>query len=455
MDIVEELRHDREAGAKRLETEYKAGLMALARRFCPDPGDAEELVNSTFAEVVENVDDFLEQSSLFTWMCKILTSKFSHATRRKANQLETFPGTVPDVCDESALEEIYANLDASLLRSAVDRLTDEQREVIVLRYFTDMPIAKIAKFLSIPSGTVRSRLHYARLALAEKLGATIRKTASTPRGKVVLLALALCGIAAFGAALAGLAVSGEEQDQSRRPFRQADVEAAPDFRGSGDSSDLPDPSGMLGLMGMADYTGNSGFSREQTMNALKTTRSAAIAAGAMLAAASAAELEQRDSSQFDYKYEMLELPTAEDLDKGGAADFTGNGSWLSLGTGSDLGTIKIDASTNGKYLISNQNSGTAGDGWRSLGASSSSGFTVETRLKVTECTGNNGAICVEAGPSDSKVYARLNFFDGSIGWNGTTLTNLDTSVWHTYRITRKGGTTVHSVWVDGVLVDRL
>ena len=39
MSIVEEIRQDRENGAKRLESEYKAGLMALARRFCVDESD--------------------------------------------------------------------------------------------------------------------------------------------------------------------------------------------------------------------------------------------------------------------------------------------------------------------------------------------------------------------------------------------------------------------------------
>ena len=165
-----------------------------------------------------------------------------------------------------------------------------------------------------------------------------------------------------------------------------------------------------------------------------------------------ADLERKDSSQFDYKYEMLARPDQQDLDGGGANDFTGWSTAFTLGTGADLGTIKIDASSNGKYLISNQAVGTAGDGWRSMGASSSTGFTVEARVKVTECTGANGAICIEAGPSDSKVYARLNLFDDKIGWNGVVLTNMDTSAFHTYRITRKGGTAVHSVWVDGILV---
>ncbi|MBQ7233946.1 MAG: hypothetical protein IJS36_00895 [Kiritimatiellae bacterium] len=165
-----------------------------------------------------------------------------------------------------------------------------------------------------------------------------------------------------------------------------------------------------------------------------------------------ADLTRKDSSEFDYKYEMVVRPDQQDLDNSGANDFTGWSTAFTLGTGADVGSIKIDASSNGKYLLSNQDVGTAGDGWHSMEPSSSTGFTVEARVKVTACTGNNGAICIEAGPSDSKVYARLNLFGDKIGWNGTTLTNMDTSAYHTYRIAREGGKAVHSVWVDGVLV---
>ena len=188
------------------------------------------------------------------------------------------------------------------------------------------------------------------------------------------------------------------------------------------------------------------------MNSRLLATTGFLSALVLLPAGARADLERRDSARFAYQYEMVERPDQQDVDGGGANDFTGWSAAFSQGTGAGVGTIKIDASSNGKYLISNQARGTAGDGWRSLGASSGTGFTVEARVRVAECTGANGAICIEAGPSDSKVYARLNLFGDSIGWNGTTLTNLDTSVWHTYRITREGGKAVHSVFVDGVLV---
>ena len=242
MDIVEELRKDRENGAKRLEAEYKIGLMALARRFCHDPGDAEELVNATFAEVIDNIDDYFEQSAFFAWMCQILTSKFSRSVRRKSCQMEVFPGEVPEMADESAKDAIYGNLDASLLRDAIGQLPPEQREVIVLRYFTDMPVAKIAKFLAIPSGTVRSRLHYARLALAAKLGVAAKK----PGAKVLIVALAVCGVVAFGAAIYNIAISGGAQENPAISGGAQNTNAvAGEARNTGGEDSVAAPSGNV------------------------------------------------------------------------------------------------------------------------------------------------------------------------------------------------------------------
>ena len=192
--IVDELRRNRESGARRLEGEYRAGLMTLARRFCSDEGDAEELVNRTFAAVVEGIDGYVEQSAFFGWMCQILSNLHAADVRRKSNRSERSDAdAVAGAADADATERLFRDVDASLLRDAVAALPENMREVLLLHYFLDMPVAKIARFLTIPSGTVLSRLHYARLALAAKLG--------TQRTGVRLLV--------FGLLLAaGLAIGG-------------------------------------------------------------------------------------------------------------------------------------------------------------------------------------------------------------------------------------------------------
>ena len=213
MDIVEEIRQDREKGAKRLESEYKAGLMALARRFCADPSDAEELVNATFATVVANIDDYLEQSAFFAWMCQILTSLHARNVRRKSNRDVIYPGAVPDVIDDVAHEEIYRSLDRTLVRDALEKLEAEDREILLLHYFLDIPIGKMAKVLAIPAGTVKSRPHYARRALAAKLGAAVKK----PGAKALLIVLALAALVAMGAAVISAAGWGERSVPADTP----------------------------------------------------------------------------------------------------------------------------------------------------------------------------------------------------------------------------------------------
>ena len=292
MDIVEELRQNRESGARRLETEYKAGLMTLARRFCQDSGDAEELVNRTFAAVVEGIDDYLEQSAFFAWMCQILTNIHSMDVRRKSNQNIIYPGIVPDTPDEEANEEIYRNLDHSLLRDAIQSLPKEMKEVIVMHYLMEEPVPQVAKFLCQPVTTVKWRLHCARKALAAKMGVKMHEMAEKPGGKAVILALLLCGLTALGAGI-GLAVAHLLPSPSVAVEQQADNskdagQAETGTLSFSTSSNLPQSPSAATPSATDCYrppaTENSSLTTQgENMNKTTTTRAAAMLAAATFA----------------------------------------------------------------------------------------------------------------------------------------------------------------------------
>ena len=197
MDLVEELRNNPEAGARRLETEYKAGLLALARRLCADEGDAEELVNGTFAEVVRSIDRYAEQSAFFGWMARIMIHLNGRKNDRKSNRTVVASEESPDaVADPDADARLFREVDAALLRDAIDGLPADIRKTLVMHCFMDMSVKDVARFLALPVGTVTWRLHYARQMLAAKLGVATRK----PGVKMVLLALLLAAGLAAGRA---------------------------------------------------------------------------------------------------------------------------------------------------------------------------------------------------------------------------------------------------------------
>ncbi|MBP5545044.1 MAG: RNA polymerase sigma factor [Kiritimatiellae bacterium] len=286
MDIVEELRRDRESGAKRLETEYKAGLMTLARRFCNDEGDAEELVNRTFAEVINGIDDYLEQSAFFAWMCQILVNLRKRDNKRKSNKTVVYPGVVPEMVDDDAQEAIYRNLDYSLLRDAIAEMPTEMRELLLLHYFMEIPIPKLAKILAVPAGTVKSRLHYARSVLAAKMGVAVKK----PGGKAVLLALLLCGLTALGAAVWNLAASGEAQNQADTGMSLvASRMSSSEAKASGPATRDKRQTEASNFSTFQPFNFSTDNSQGENMNISKTSRTAAMLAAATLATGAAAD----------------------------------------------------------------------------------------------------------------------------------------------------------------------
>ena len=204
MTVAEEIKADSESGSKRLEREYKAGLMAFARRFCTDESDAEELVYRTFSEVVASIGSYNEQSAFFGWMCKILVNCHAKETRRKANKTIVFPGDLPESPDDGA-DHVVQAVDASLLRDAIRALPPEMEEAVVLHYFMDLPLLKIARILTLPVGTVKSRLHYARLILGRRLGTPLKKAG----------AATLCLLLLLGAALGAVWLGSDSDSTSR------------------------------------------------------------------------------------------------------------------------------------------------------------------------------------------------------------------------------------------------
>src|SRR5207253_1216868 len=74
-----------------------------------------------------------------------------------------------DEAATSADEAAFSAEDAARVHAALDRLAPEHREVLVLRFLEDLSYDDVARVVGCPVGTVRSRLHYAKRALATVL----------------------------------------------------------------------------------------------------------------------------------------------------------------------------------------------------------------------------------------------------------------------------------------------
>ncbi len=202
--LVQDLLNDPERGAERLVGQYRERLYAIAFSLCHDHMTAEDLVFRTFERVVHNIATCRSEEALLEWMKTILRNEWRMSVRRGMVRATT-PEGGPDDLEKLAGpgvdgdEAIARAVDGDFVREAIETLSPEAREVLIQHYFLGMPLGQIARFLRLPVGTVKSRLHYARLSLASRLRPTGRGVAA------LLVALLLFGVGSWAAVVGGRA----------------------------------------------------------------------------------------------------------------------------------------------------------------------------------------------------------------------------------------------------------
>ena len=153
-------------GAFRLLVDRHARyLTGIAFTLTGNAADAEDLVQETFAAVLTS--RFRGEAAARTWLVNILVRRAAMLRRSRKRER----GTPLGGPEPSAGPEVTGT-DAKLdLARMLERLSPDQRQVIVLRELQGLSYEKMAEVLRVPRGTVESRLHRARAALKELLGA--------------------------------------------------------------------------------------------------------------------------------------------------------------------------------------------------------------------------------------------------------------------------------------------
>ncbi len=135
---------------------------------------AEDLAAETFVIAFERRREFrLAADDARPWLLGIATNLASRERRREGRQLRAYSRSAARALVDDALEGADDRADAargrSLLASTLAELPVEQREVVVLHAWADLSYEEIADALSVPVGTVRSRLSRARRSFRTRL----------------------------------------------------------------------------------------------------------------------------------------------------------------------------------------------------------------------------------------------------------------------------------------------
>jgi RNA polymerase sigma-70 factor, ECF subfamily len=128
---------------------------------------ASDVTQETFLTVQKSLSRFEGRSSVRTWILGIALNHCREASRKWGRELLSGPMLL-----EEQVHEDPSIVDKVTLHTALEALSEEHREVVVLHELESLTYEEIAVIAGVPVGTVKSRLHHAFAHLRRILGAT-------------------------------------------------------------------------------------------------------------------------------------------------------------------------------------------------------------------------------------------------------------------------------------------
>ena len=143
---------------------WQKPLLTFALRYLKQESEALDAVQETWITVIKKLKK-LKKTSLFTsWLFRILTNKCIDRIRKKQNEEKLINNANPK-SETSKTTNENENLE-----QALQKLPDEHKTLIIMRFGQGLQVGQIAALLNIAEGTVKSRMHRALAQLRQILG---------------------------------------------------------------------------------------------------------------------------------------------------------------------------------------------------------------------------------------------------------------------------------------------
>lgn len=157
-----------------LVRKYQDRLFNTLTHIMGSPEDARDVAQDAFVKAFLKLETFERSSAFYTWLYRIAFNAAVSCKRRQKptvsiDQQREQWGQDPPGGDAPPEDRLERQELAGQVQTALSRLSEEYRTIVVLREIDGCDYETIAEVLELPVGTVRSRLHRARLQLRAEL----------------------------------------------------------------------------------------------------------------------------------------------------------------------------------------------------------------------------------------------------------------------------------------------
>ncbi len=169
--LVARMRSGRSEAAETLVRRYHQPLVRYLQRMCGRQQLAEELHQQTWLSVLEHMDHFESSSpgGFKAWLFRIATNKVNDHWRAHGRERSAKEGLrlVIDGEAPQAGHRIEGQEQVERLHRLIEQLPENQRQVLLLRYYGNLKFVEIAEMLGCPLNTALGRMHKAMVKLKE------------------------------------------------------------------------------------------------------------------------------------------------------------------------------------------------------------------------------------------------------------------------------------------------
>ena len=168
---------------------YQNKVYNLLYRMMGNREEAEDVAQDVFVTVLKSIDTFRGESKFSTWLYRIAANHCKNRLKYLDRRAHKTTGELDEAAERelagaqpSAMKPHVDGPDAvleglqleRLVQEAIAQLDEEHRELIVLRDVENLSYEEISAITGLPDGTVKSRLHRARMALKDYMAKTMK-----------------------------------------------------------------------------------------------------------------------------------------------------------------------------------------------------------------------------------------------------------------------------------------
>jgi len=168
-----------------LVSRYQDRLFNTVYRLVGNPEDAADVVQEAFLSAYQSLGSFKGDAQFFTWLYRIaVNAAITHRRKQRGGMKaiktsDSSPGVEPldPTLSNQPGYRLEMREEERRVHEALQRLSAEHRAVLIMKDMEEMKYEEMADLLGVPIGTVRSRLHRARIELKEILEREDKSTA--------------------------------------------------------------------------------------------------------------------------------------------------------------------------------------------------------------------------------------------------------------------------------------